>query len=764
MIGSRIGSRTSYHFSLFMYLKKLELSGFKSFAKTTVLEFPHRITAIVGPNGSGKSNIVESIRWVLGEQSMKALRSKKGDELIWNGSEKVSRMGKASVTLLFDNKDESGKFAADDKTPFEFEEISIMRKIFRDGLNEYYLNNSQVRLKDVILLVARMGLGEAKHNIIGQGEVDRILMSTPRERREMLEEALGLRVYQLKKNEAVRKLEATAENMKQVEALIHEISPHLRFLKSQAAKAEAREKVEGELKELQKIYFAKEKKEIEEERQKIEVLASPIQKKRAEIGQEIASLLKEIESAEMSLAKKSGESEEQRAFLKLEARRRELERELGRLEGKLEVEKERISQPKIRVVDLRYIREEISEFLEEIKNVLEIEEQAEAMRTRITVLIEDLESLLSQIERGTVEEKRDNADLSLIRDLEDSIKKTQAELSNLSVEIEKYETIRKEKETNQQKIQAKIRGLDQELRAKQDEEKDLALQFERIKFEEEKLTLRRVRFERDFDEAGMSEEDISGVLADGYDALPAEELYRKIERLKVKLEEIGRIDPLVIKEYQETETRHSFLTKELDDLKKASDSLKELIGELDEHIKNDFQEGFSKIKEEFHNYFRIIFGGGRASLNLMDVPVRGLRSMEEETGETLEDESEEKGAVETGIEIIVDLPKKHIKGLAMLSGGERALTSIALLFAITAVNPPPFLVLDETDAALDEANSQRYAAILKELAKKTQLILITHNRETMKAAGILYGVTMGDDGVSKLLSLKFDEAEVYANR
>src|SRR3989344_930861 len=203
-----------------MYLKKLELSGFKSFAKATTLEFPHTITAIVGPNGSGKSNIAEAVRWVLGEQSMKALRSKKGEELIWNGSEKMSRMGKASVTLLFDNKD--------GRIPLEFDEVSVMRKIFRDGLNEYYLNNSQVRLKDVVLLIARIGLGETKHNIIGQGEVDRILMSTARERREMLEEALGLRVYQLKKNEALRKLEATENNMRQVEVLAREIAPHLK--------------------------------------------------------------------------------------------------------------------------------------------------------------------------------------------------------------------------------------------------------------------------------------------------------------------------------------------------------------------------------------------------------------------------------------------------------------------------------------------------------------------------------------------------------
>ena len=177
-----------------MNLTKIELSGFKSFAKSTVLEFPSKVTAIVGPNGSGKSNIAESIRWVLGEQSMKSLRGKKGEDLIWNGSptspaggSQVPRMGKASVTLYFDNKEH--------RIPLDFDEVVISRKIFRDGLNEYYLNNSQVRLKDIVELMARIGLGEQKHNIIGQGEVDKIIMASSRERREMLEEALGLRIY-----------------------------------------------------------------------------------------------------------------------------------------------------------------------------------------------------------------------------------------------------------------------------------------------------------------------------------------------------------------------------------------------------------------------------------------------------------------------------------------------------------------------------------------------------------------------------------------
>ncbi|MBI3274262.1 MAG: AAA family ATPase, partial [Candidatus Colwellbacteria bacterium] len=219
-----------------MHLKKLELSGFKSFAKSTTLEFPSKITAIVGPNGSGKSNIKESIQWVLGEQSMKSLRGKKGEDLIWNGSPQAPRTGKASVTLVFDN--------ADKKIPLEFQDVAIGRTIFRDGVNEYFINNSPARLKDVVELMARIGLGETKHNIIGQGEVDHILLAHPRERRAMLEEAIGLRVYQIKKNETERKLNATEQNMKQVEALLREITPHLKFLRSQAEKAEKRENVE----------------------------------------------------------------------------------------------------------------------------------------------------------------------------------------------------------------------------------------------------------------------------------------------------------------------------------------------------------------------------------------------------------------------------------------------------------------------------------------------------------------------------------------
>jgi len=242
---------------------------------------------------------------------------------------------------------------------------------------------------------------------------------------------------------------------------------------------------------------------------------------------------------------------------------------------------------------------------------------------------------------------------------------------------------------------------------------------------------------------------------------------RELEKIKIRIEEMGAGGgDDIVKEHQEAEERDSFLAREIADLEKTSQSLKELIAELDEKLTAEFKTGVAKINAEFQKYFAMMFGGGEASIEVIREKKRKRAKLEEEAG--LFDEpsgvvsllaeaaAEEEG--EEGIDIRVNLPRKRIKGLDMLSGGERALTSIALIFAVSQVNPPPFIILDETDAALDEANSRKYGDIIEELSKKSQLILITHNRETMSRAGVLYGVTMGSDGVSKLLSIQFTEA------
>ncbi|MBI4059581.1 hypothetical protein HY406_00785 [Candidatus Giovannonibacteria bacterium] len=275
-----------------------------------------------------------------------------------------------------------------------------------------------------------------------------------------------------------------------------------------------------------------------------------------------------------------------------------------------------------------------------------------------------------------------------------------------------------------------------------------------LELEEEKIKLAREEYERELEEArpyvGNDAPKGGGVFASAQEAAS---FRKKIERAKIRLEEAGGIDPAVLKEYQEVASRDEFLSKELADLVRSTGDLRQMMKELEEKLEHDFKDGISRINGEFQKFFETMFGGGRAELNVV---TKILRKKSKE--ENVPEETGEENGGEEGVDISVNLPRKKIKSLDALSGGERALTSIALLFAMSAVNPPPFLALDETDAALDEANSERYAKMLENLSKTTQLIVITHNRATMKCAGVLYGVTMGSDGISKLLSLKFEEA------
>jgi chromosome segregation protein len=234
---------------------------------------------------------------------------------------------------------------------------------------------------------------------------------------------------------------------------------------------------------------------------------------------------------------------------------------------------------------------------------------------------------------------------------------------------------------------------------------------------------------------------------------------KQIERLKYKIEEssFGNADE-IIKEYKETSERDTHLEREISDLIKAEDELRNIISDLNKRIDKEFRDGIEKINSEFDRLFRIMFGGGYAKLNVVRMPEKKKKILEDDIEPQIFDSKEEEDDIREGLEVDVSLPTKKVKGLMMLSGGERALTSIALLFAISRVNPPPFIILDETDAALDESNSRKYGDMIESLSQQSELIIITHNRETMSRAGALYGVTMNADGASRLLSIIFDEA------
>ena len=310
-----------------MYLKGIELSGFKSFAKKGELEFISPIVAIVGPNGSGKSNVAEAFRFVLGEQSFKSMRTKRGEDLIWGGSNSVGRANRASVKVIFDNT--SRLFDID------FDEVSIERTVHRDGINQYSINGSQVRLKDIAELLAGANIGSTGHHIISQGEADRLLSASIKERREMIEDALGLKIFQYKKKESERKLSRTEDNISQVNSLRKEIAPHIKFLKRQVDKVEKSKQMREELKELLKDYLKREELYITHTKKEIE-------SKKKEPQEALSKLEHDLAQARSVLEKSSGKDERSKDILDAErllrevrAERDTLSREIGRLEGQI---------------------------------------------------------------------------------------------------------------------------------------------------------------------------------------------------------------------------------------------------------------------------------------------------------------------------------------------------------------------------------------------------------------------------------------------
>jgi chromosome segregation protein len=309
-----------------MYLKSLEIIGFKSFAKKTNIGFTTPVTAIVGPNGSGKSNVAEAFRFVLGEQSVKSMRGKKGEDLIWNGGKDIPRLNRASVKATFDNT--TRLFSKCD-----FDEVTIERVINRDGNNEYLLNNTEVRLKDINEILAEAHVGTTGHHIISQGEADSVLSCSNMERREIIEDALGLKIYEWKKTESEKKLQKTLDNMQQIDGLRKELSPHIRFLKKQVEKIEKSREDRGTLLNLYREYFAKEKSYLDFEKNRLgELLSTP--------KKDLSNIEREIENLRNTLDLDNTQNKDEDKLLEIgnkiaEIRQKKdvLTRETGRLDG-----------------------------------------------------------------------------------------------------------------------------------------------------------------------------------------------------------------------------------------------------------------------------------------------------------------------------------------------------------------------------------------------------------------------------------------------
>ncbi|MCF7843433.1 AAA family ATPase [Candidatus Gracilibacteria bacterium] len=742
-----------------MRLSHITIQGFKSFAKKTTIDVTHQVTGVVGPNGSGKSNIAEAIRFVLGEQSMKSMRGKIGSDVIFKGSEHLSPMSRASVTMVIDNKNKKG---GDDRTieaspelaPYlVYDELTLSRVIYADGTSDYLLNDAKIRLKDVQELLSFAGIGGSAHTIINQGEADRILLASPKDRKEALEDALGLRVYHMRLNESKRKLERVKNHVREVELLRTEIKPHLIHLERQVKKIESQEEERKNLHRLLTAYLTREEHELNllNERIHEQGTSSTLILITDSIHKELHVLKEKTHDIQsVSVQEKHTFQAELRS---LSERKDQITKTLGRLEAeKSYLEKELNKEDEKKSVtishnDFNQTHHTISSGFKEISNHLstnninsaessikELSQKTELFfTTHSTKKVSNKEQIKSDIVTIT----------ETIREHEEKEKTLTNEIIFLQGKIDQVDTKAQARITSRHEEEKKIMLLESKLR-----ELDSTIALRRQ--EEGELALRRQHFEALIQEGVMIVGRVvleykNHVPEERYKDTPKHDLMRAIERSKLRIEEAGVPNrDEVIAEYKTTRERDEYLVKELADIKESEEKLLELINELEVSLKDRFSTGVTEVSKVFSEFFGEVFVGGKGKLTLVHFT-------------KVDDEGNE--ITETGIDIDVSLPNKKVKEINMFSGGERALVSIALLFAMSSITPPPFMVLDETDAPLDESNARKYGVMLQRLAENSKLLVITHNRETMNHCDMLYGVTIGVDGGSKLLSIDFKQAE-----
>lgn len=978
-----------------MYLKEIKASGFKSFADTIDIELTNGISGIVGPNGSGKSNVVDAVRWVLGEQSVKQLRGEGAmSDVIFTGSKSRRAASFASVTLVFDNSDKY--------LNIEYDEVQIKRTIYKTGENEYFINNTRARLKDILELFMDTGASKESFNIISQGDVANILSGKAEDRRVIFEEASGVLKYKKRKDEALRKLSKTHDNMARVDDIISELNTNMEPLKKQSEDAkiylEKKEKLENveialTVNDIEKYNYeykySKEKvseltlsitkmlSENSSEQAKIETIKNNISKLNSELYLKQQELVKVSANAEKLSGEKAMISERSKYnsedvklhdnIISLKEKILKIESQISALNKEIESEKsnnkiigEKLNNTEIKLCEIEKNKENLNsklnqklreitaqkhrrevlmnslennsslpysvknvlnnpkltgihgvlgkllEFEEKYSEALEVslmssvshivcdneEDAKEAVRYlknnnlgRATFLpisvikprsidsesYETIKSMngfvdiasnlvkydtkyrnivLSLLGTIVVVDNIDNANLiskklknrykvvtmtgevvniggsitggslkkssilseryelenvikdidvldSEIKEIENKINEVDDNYTNLELEKNsiiisvnsnseilknKYNvlddltneksTLMTELSNNQNIVNNVITNEEEKILNeyyKEIEKRDeLNIEInqihKKIELENEDLINNESSLKNNNQEYNKAQEELKSheikvnrldvkidnllnILTNDYSIsyekakekyileIDSDEARSIVSTLKREIKSLGDVNVGAIEEYDRVKERYEFLNKQKEDLTNAENVLLEIITEMDDIMKDKFSSTFNKIKEAFNETFRKLFNGGKAELKLTDPS----------------------NILETGIDIIALPPGKKLQHISLLSGGEKTLTAIALLFSILKVRPVPFCILDEVEAALDEVNVDNFGKYLKEFKGDTQFIIITHKKKTMEYADVLYGITMQESGVSKLVSVKLEE-------
>lgn len=740
-----------------MKLLALELAGFKSFATKVRFSFTDGITAVIGPNGSGKSNVAEAIRWVLGEQSLKQLRGKERTDVIFAGSAGAKQKNTAQVTLTISN--DTGRLAIDAA------EVAISRSLNRSGESEYQINGDPVRLFDIQHLLADAGLGARSYAVISQGMVDQYLTAKPIDRRELFDEATGIRSHQLKLIRALSKLKQTNTYLAQLKAIVAELQPQLAVLGRQAERHTERQNLQQLFTTAQSDYYqagwhtlyqqaqaahaqaTAARTEVSRTRQIREAAeAELLDSVRGTMGSTAELLHSRLERAEQDFIRA------QNLFEAQERERITLTESLQHAQKSLEQAKQQLRDIEIAIPADTFLTNIGATLANCLQLLIALQDEKPLTQAIVNHLIDQIkitQQLVADEAAGTGKASQRwqhlAGPLQAVARLEAILQERQERLGRLPRATAPDETIintlrtqlaqktATEPNHEQQSQDALTKAHDAELAAAQ------AATVCQVAHEQASYNLavledeiRRERGNKVLTEIQQQPSNINQEVAT-----------KALQVVTNRLAAIGVIDPLALQEYEELQIRHANLTAQLTDASATRDNAEQIVESLEILITKQFTSQFQAIRKAFHEHFVLLFGGGSADLTIIEVLPDSLPADEIAPAKT-----------QTGIEIIVHPPGKKPSHLNLLSGGEKALTSLALLLAIVHVQQPPFVVLDEVDAALDEANSYRFTTMLQTLKQHTQCIVITHNRETMDQAETLYGITMQADGISKAYSVQ----------
>jgi chromosome segregation ATPase len=763
-----------------VYLRSISMKGFKSFPERTTLEFSPGVSVIVGPNGSGKSNITDAVLWALGEQSPGAIRGASMQDVISAGGKGVGQRRAAEVEVTIDNSD--GRAAT------EFSEIAVERRLDRSGDSGYRLNGARCRLADVTDVLSDTNLGREMHSVISQGRVETIVHSKPRERRLLVEEAAGLGKHRKRRRRAELKLRSARDNLDRALDVEREARARLRPLKRQAQAAELGARIEREELGLraqlvsEELRFGADRAEAAEKaaakargvRGKLEEQLAEVAKQRAAAEERFAARDRERTQAWGLLTKLRGEQERVAVRVaNLSSREAELEAWLERLRtelGPLTLDVGDGAAPGERAQKLEEELGEIEAGLRSAGEGFDVARSADAAESAREAALGDVRA---GAERASRHARRAEGLLG-----ERHREALRARLTAGEQLLEDVRAARAAAEAVGAAIRARVDGIERKVVGGQDDGDEIAetlracsqQEFElqtQMKETSDELTRAEVEAAHLGDRRAEAARELAAIAEKlGEEIPPAEEalsdearadIDRRLERLDRRRAQIGPVNPLAEQEYEEAREHVEALQAQREDIERSMRELESLIRDIDEEIERAFEETFEATAKNFEEMVEHLFPGGRGRLRR--VSLRPVRDDERPAGEQEaptdaepEPEEEEEQRDEQGVEIEVTPAGKSTRKLQLLSGGEKSLVALAFVFAVFLARPCPFYILDEVEAALDDANIDRFLQLIRRFSDRAQFVIVTHQKRTMDAADVLYGVSMGGDGVTKIVS------------